>query len=83
MSIGGTSMASPQIAGICALHLQSQPYLTPEALLSKMIADSQNTLLETVNNDTDYRSFTTSILGSPNRHAYNRYGTQPFQIRIA
>jgi hypothetical protein len=30
--------------------------------------------------EADYRAFTTSILGSPNRHLFSRYGKQPFSI---
>jgi subtilisin family serine protease len=80
MSISGTSMASPQVAGVLALYLQSIPSLTPATLREKIINDSKNTLVQTVNNDSDYRDFTTSILGSPNRHLYSRYGIQPIVL---
>jgi subtilisin family serine protease len=80
MSISGTSMAAPQVAGLLALHLESQPALTPGELLQKIITESQSVIYETANNDTDYRAFTTSILGSPNRHVYSKYGVQPFVI---
>ena len=81
MSIGGTSMASPQVAGVCALHLQSQPNLTPAQLQNKIFNDSEAVIYETANNDTDYRAFTTTILGSPNRHLYSRYGVvNPYTI---
>ena len=73
MSIGGTSMASPQVAGVCALHLQSQPNLTPAQLQSKMFADSKTTI-DNTSSDIDYENYTTSILGSPNRTLYSRYG---------
>lgn len=81
MSIGGTSMASPQVAGVLALHLQSQSTITPNKLLEKMVADSASVIYQTANNDTDYRAFTTSILGSPNRHLYSRYGQQPYSLQ--
>lgn len=81
MSISGTSMASPQVAGVCALYLQSQPNLTPEDLLNKIVNDSKSVIYETANNDTDYRAFTTSILGSPNRHLFSRYGVaNPYTV---
>ena len=73
MSIGGTSMASPQVAGVCALHLQSQPNLTPAQLQSKMVADSKATI-DNTGSDTDYANYETSLLGSPNRMLYSRYG---------
>jgi plastocyanin len=81
MSIGGTSMASPQVAGVAALYLQSRPRLTPAQLKDVMNTDSKSVIYETVNNDSDYRSFTTSIMGSPNRHLYSKYGVlNPFTI---
>ncbi len=79
MSIGGTSMASPQVAGVCALHLQSQPNLTPAQLQSKMFADSKTTI-DNTSSDIDYENYETSILGSPNRTLYSRYGvTDPVE----
>jgi subtilisin family serine protease len=80
MSISGTSMAAPQVAGLLALHLESQPRLTPSKLLQKIISETKPVIYETENNDTDYRAFDRSILGSPNRHVYSKYGTQPFTI---
>jgi subtilisin family serine protease len=73
MSIDGTSMASPQVAGLIALHLQSVPEATPAEIKAKLAFDSKSTLYETTNNDTDYRT-TSSLLGSPNRHLFSRYG---------
>lgn len=81
MSIGGTSMASPQVAGVLALYLQSRPYLKPSELKDIINTDSKSVIYQTVNNDSDYRSFTTSIMGSPNRHLYSKYGVlNPFTI---
>jgi subtilisin family serine protease len=81
MSIGGTSMASPQVAGVAALYLQSRPYLTPAQLKDIMNTDSKSVINQTANNDSDYRSFTLSIMGSPNRHLYSKYGVlNPFTI---
>ena len=37
MSISGTSMAAPQVAGLLCLHLESSPTLTPAQLKSKII----------------------------------------------
>lgn len=81
MSIGGTSMASPQVAGVLALYLQSRPYLKPSELKDIINTDSKSVIYQTANNDSDYRSFTTSIMGSPNRHLYSKYGVlNPFTI---
>jgi len=80
-SLSGTSMASPQVAGVCALYLESMPRLSPEELQSKIFSDSQPVVYETSNNDTDYRT-SESILGSPNRFLYNKYGVvNPFTIQ--
>ncbi len=81
MNIGGTSMAAPQVAGVLAQYLESRPNLTPERLTEIMIADSKSVINETANNDTDYRSFSTSIMGSPNRMMYSKYNQlNPYTI---
>ena len=80
MSIGGTSMAAPQVAGVIAQHLQVFPNLTPSEMKSRVIGDTKSVIYETANNDTDYRAFTTSILGSPNRMLFSKYGKQPLEI---
>ena len=81
MSIGGTSMASPQVAGVCALFLQAYPNLTP-AQLQKMIFDySKPTVNFTQTGSTDYDvyptgtylNFSPSSCGGPNRHLFNPY----------
>lgn len=75
-NIGGTSMASPQVAGVIALHLQDNPTLTPETMKERIINDSKAVVYST-GNDSDYTS-QTSIMGSPNRFLFNRYSGQPF-----
>ena len=80
-NIGGTSMASPQVAGVCALFLQSYPNLTP-AQLQKMIFDySQSTVNFNQTGSTDYdvyptgsfQGFSPSSCGGPNRYLFNPY----------
>lgn len=75
-NIGGTSMASPQVAGVIALHLQTNPTVTPETMKEIIINDSKAVVYST-GNDSDYTS-QTSIMGSPNRFLFNRYSGQPF-----
>ena len=74
MSIGGTSMASPQVAGVCALHLQVQPDLTPGQLKDKVISDAKD-VISTTGSDTDYDDYINSLLGGPNKMLYSRYGS--------
>ena len=74
MSIGGTSMASPQVAGVCAQHLQVQPDLTPAQLQDKIINDAK-AVISTTGLDTDYDDYINSLMGSPNRMLYSRYGS--------
>ena len=79
MSISGTSMASPQVAGVCAKHLQSQPNLTPAQLQAKLFADAKSVIFST-GSSTDYEQFNTSLMGSENRMLFDRYGAQPLVI---
>jgi subtilisin family serine protease len=76
MSIGGTSMASPQIAGMVACHLQSVPGMTPEQMQNRMWADSRPVIYSS-GSSTDYERRLDSLMGSNNRMAYFRYGKQP------
>lgn len=76
MSISGTSMAAPQIAGLCALYLQVKPTLTPAELLTQITGDAKATMYDTGLNN-DYDSYDNSIMGSENRLVYSRYGRQP------
>jgi subtilisin family serine protease len=73
MNIGGTSMASPQVAGLLALYLQSQPTISPDDLLNKVIGDSSAVISDT-GLDNDYTADTASLMGSSNRLLYSRYG---------
>ena len=81
VSIGGTSMASPQVAGVCALFLQAYPNLTP-AQLQKMIFDySKPTINFTQTGSADYdvcptgglNNYSPSSCGGPNRYLFNPY----------
>ena len=79
MSIGGTSMASPQVCGVIALHLQQLPTATPQEILTRLIDDSYPTMYTTAINDDDYIGY--SIMGSPNRVLFNRYNIDPVRIQ--
>ena len=77
MSISGTSMAAPQVAGVIALHLQANPGLTPAEIKTRIIADAKNVIFDTASS-TDYTAFNTSLMGASNNMLWNRYGRQPF-----
>lgn len=77
--INGTSMAAPQVAGVICQMLQVKPNATPADIQSKIINDSK-AVMYTTGSDTDYATFGTSLLGSPNRFLYSKYGRQPLNI---
>lgn len=81
-SMSGTSQASPQVAGVLALHLQSQPYLTPARLMRKVIDDAVEGIIETTRTE-KYNTFTGSLLGGPNIFLRSRYGVaSPFNVEV-
>ena len=79
MSIGGTSMAAPQVAGVVAQHLQVFPDLTPAQMQTRIFADSQAVMF-TTGSDTDYNRIYDSLMGAPNRVLYSRYGKQAIAV---
>lgn len=74
MNISGTSMASPQVCGSCALALQVYPTATPAQIKTVITGDAATDLMYTTGSDTDYAN-TSSIHGSPNRILKNRFNT--------
>jgi subtilisin family serine protease len=74
MNISGTSMASPQVAGVCALFLEANPRLTPSQLKSSLLANAGTAIYDTgVNNDwTNYRS----LKGGSLRVLYNKFNSE-------
>jgi subtilisin family serine protease len=74
MSISGTSMASPNVAGLAAQLLQLYPYYTPAQIRALIIANSTADMLYTTGSTTDY-SDSRSLHGGPNRFTYMPYNT--------
>ena len=74
-SISGTSMSSPQVAGLCAQLLQVYPTATPAQIRAKVIADSTANVLYSTGSSTDY-SVSSSLHGGPNRYAYQPFNTE-------
>ena len=77
--ISGTSMASPQMAGMAACLLQAHPDWTPRQVMTWFQNNSTNTILDTGQDD-DYTT-TNSVHGGPARVAYLPLkGQKPFGI---
>jgi subtilisin family serine protease len=74
MNISGTSMASPQVSGVCALMLEVNPRLTPSQLKSSLLANAGTTLYDTgLGND-----WTTnrSLKGGAVKVLYNKFNSE-------
>ena len=77
--ISGTSMASPQMAGMAACLLQAHPDWTPRQVMTWFQNNSTNTILDTGQDD-DYTT-TNSVHGGPAKVAYLPLkGQKPFGI---
>jgi subtilisin family serine protease len=79
MNISGTSMASPQVAGVAALLLQINPKATPAIVKQSLIGNSSGNLYTTFGNNswTDRRT----LLGGFPRVLYNKFSpSQAFQM---
>jgi subtilisin family serine protease len=74
MNISGTSMASPQVAGVCALMLEANPKLTPSQIKLSLLANAGTALYDTgVDNDwTDNRS----LKGGAVKFLYNKFNSE-------
>ena len=79
MNISGTSMASPQVAGVAALLLEINPKATPAVIKQSLLGNSFGDLYSVIgnNNWTDRRA----ILGGLPRILYNKFSeSQAFSI---
>lgn len=74
MSISGTSMASPNIAGLAAQLLQVYPTATPAQIRQKIIDTSTVGVLYDVGSPSDY-SNSQILHGGPNRVGYQALNT--------
>ena len=73
-NISGTSMASPQIAGVLALYVQLNPAATPEQGLTYINTTAKEGVIYTTGLDTDYTNHR-SIKGGQNRFAFNKFNS--------
>ena len=71
--LNGTSMASPQVAGVASLALQASPKATPKSIRKTFINNSGNILVTGSSND--YSD--DSTMGGASRILYNPYGQDP------
>jgi subtilisin family serine protease len=79
MNISGTSMASPQVAGVAALLFEINPKATPAVIKQSLLGNSSGNLYSVIANNTwtDRRS----ILGGSPRILYNKFSeSQAFYI---
>jgi subtilisin family serine protease len=78
MNISGTSMASPQVCGLCALFLEANPKATPAQIKESLLANSTGDIYSTLANNawTDRRS----LLGGAPRVLYNKFNSAESKI---
>ena len=73
-NISGTSMASPQIAGMTALWLQMNPSATPAQALTFVNTTAKTGQLYSPGGATSYTD-TRSLLGGNNRFGFNKFNS--------
>ena len=75
MSISGTSMAAPQVAGLCCLHLQVFPSMSPSDLKDRIVEDAKSVVNDTGADD-DYNDVSNSRMGQANKILYSKYNQE-------
>jgi plastocyanin len=79
-NISGTSMASPQIAGMLSMYTQLNLTATPSQALSYINTNAKTAKLYDTASTTDYAELR-SLLGGNNRFAFNKFNSST-QMRI-
>jgi hypothetical protein len=70
--ISGTSMATPQVTGICALRLARHPETTPTQMKTWVINNGKKNLVNTTTTDNDWLN-SRALLTQTNNYLYNPY----------
>jgi subtilisin family serine protease len=71
-NLSGTSMASPELAGMIAVWLQANPHATPAQMKTWVLANASNSMYDYNSNGMDYQT-THSTWGGSARVAYNHF----------
>ena len=71
--IAGTSMATPQVTGICALYLQGNPTATPAQVKTWVATQAKSSQVYNPTSSTNAWTNSTALLGAPNKYLYNPY----------
>lgn len=71
VAINGTSMASPQVAGVAALVCQANPGISPSTLKSALKNQAGSAIWDGANNNYDNNR---SIQGAPAEVLFNKFG---------
>ena len=80
-NISGTSMASPQVAGMCALMLEANPEATPESIKTALCSNSGDGNLYSSGFFEDYTN-RRSIMSTNRRIAHNRFGVSELSFVV-
>jgi len=71
--IDGTSMATPQVTGVCALYLQGNPSATPAQVKAWVTGQAKGSQVYNPTTSTNAWTNSTALLGAPNKFLYNPY----------
>ena len=67
----GTSASAAQVSGVCALHLQTNPNLTPQELKERVVQDGKSVMVDDTGTTTELGLL--ELAGANNKFLFNRY----------